>query len=81
MEIIAVIVAVIFWWTFWNRLNRITIAVEKIASQIKQESIAHEPESGRAPLNEAEREVQAKAHPMHKVGSLLGGRGWPKDGR
>lgn len=28
MEVIAFVVAVLFWWTFWNRLNRIMVAVE-----------------------------------------------------
>jgi hypothetical protein len=34
MELIAFVLAVIFWWTFWNRLNRIMIAVERVADHM-----------------------------------------------
>jgi hypothetical protein len=36
MEILAFVIAVIFWWTFWNRLNRIMIAVERVADHVSK---------------------------------------------
>lgn len=32
MEIVGFVLGLLFWWTFWNRLNRIVVAVESMAA-------------------------------------------------